>query len=467
MDSLVVTLGTFAALATFAIARFFHVKTHGACNCTHGLLLEYGPASLILIVVVYLTVRVMHLRSKRREELFLKSKQTELELSSANQTVSRLIEFNDLQLATMEMQSIGRRLYCESMLEMILLEKGDSHLGVPEFGMLAFTKPNGDMQGDLYGNHSKRLELISEDIEIRADSELAINEDLTNINTSSLEAENLNMEEYQQRFHPTVRKKVGEIRNFLTYRIPGSPGGALILFNFQHAPGKAEMLVLKAMVFSLGSLVSIQDQLEKREHIQLAAMAKLAELAESRDPETGAHLHRIAVYSKMISTELLDRGLHPDIIHKDFPDDIYHSSPLHDIGKVGITDDVLLKPGKLNEEEYERMKHHAVIGARVLDGQEFMEMARDIAHAHHEKWDGSGYPKGLAGEDIPLCARIVAVVDVYDALTSKRVYKDAFSHAKTKAIMEEGRGKHFDPELLDVFFSLEDRVDKIREAEKD
>lgn len=195
----------------------------------------------------------------------------------------------------------------------------------------------------------------------------------------------------------------------------------------------------------------------------------LAKLAESRDPETGAHLERIREYCRIVAEYLLDHGPYRDQIDGDYVQLVYLTSPLHDIGKVGIPDNVLLKPGPLTPEEFEVMKKHAEIGFDTLDSvvrarpdAEFLRMARDIAGSHHEKFDGSGYPQGKSGLDIPLCGRIVALADVYDALTTKRVYKPAFSHEKARSIIVEGRGKHFDPVIVDAFLANEERFAAIR-----
>lgn len=188
----------------------------------------------------------------------------------------------------------------------------------------------------------------------------------------------------------------------------------------------------------------------------------MAKLAETRDPETGLHLERIQSYCKLISEFLLKNSIYPEKVSRRFIDDIYATSPLHDIGKVGIPDHILLKPGRLDEQEFEIMKTHTTIGYDTLRSTidqnpkaNFLKMSAEIAKNHHEKWDGSGYPDGLKGQDIPLAARILAVADVYDALASKRVYKDAFSHEKTRAIIIEGKGSHFDPVLVDVFLDCQ------------
>jgi len=191
----------------------------------------------------------------------------------------------------------------------------------------------------------------------------------------------------------------------------------------------------------------------------------LARLADSRDPETGAHLERIRAYCKLLCEELRTSGSYVNELTDRSSDDIYRASPLHDIGKVGVPDAVLLKPGKLTPEEYEVMKTHCNIGAQALravathgsDGH-FLDMAIDIAQNHHEKWDGSGYPNRIKGNEIPLSARICAVADVFDALTTKRVYKPPFSLQKARSIILEGSGSHFDPVVVDAFERAFERV---------
>jgi len=200
----------------------------------------------------------------------------------------------------------------------------------------------------------------------------------------------------------------------------------------------------------------------------------LAKLAEYRDQDTGAHLERMREYCRLIAVELSRQEKFRGQMGANYVQLIHLTSPLHDIGKVGIPDRVLLKPGRLTEEEFEIMKQHAVIGSETLDSAaraypeaEFLRMARDLARSHHEKFDGSGYPDGLAGEDIPLCARIAALADVYDALTTKRVYKPAFSPEKSRDIILEGRGSHFDPDVVDAFLAVEDRFEEIRRQFQD
>jgi putative two-component system response regulator len=195
----------------------------------------------------------------------------------------------------------------------------------------------------------------------------------------------------------------------------------------------------------------------------------LAKLAESRDEDTGTHLERIREYSKVLATELMTWPKFENEVDSQFVELIYLTSPLHDIGKVGIPDNVLLKPGKLSPEEFDVMKRHTLIGGETLRASaqahpeaSFLKMALDIALKHHERWDGTGYPFGLKGEDIPLSARIVAVADVYDALTTKRVYKAAFTHEVAADIIYKSRGTHFDPDLVDAFENVEEKMRQIR-----
>lgn len=188
------------------------------------------------------------------------------------------------------------------------------------------------------------------------------------------------------------------------------------------------------------------------------AVFSLAQLADSRDPETGEHLLRLRTYSQILAEQLGREGPYVDEIDDRFLDDLYRASPLHDIGKVGISDAILLKPGRLTPSEFELMKLHVIVGAEALDkgmqhgtAGRFLRMAADVTRFHHERFDGTGYCAGLSGHEIPLAARIVALADVFDALTSKRVYKPAYSHQKAREIIEEGSGTHFDPAIVEAF----------------
>jgi putative two-component system response regulator len=201
-------------------------------------------------------------------------------------------------------------------------------------------------------------------------------------------------------------------------------------------------------------------------HLTIFALAKLA---ESRDPETGLHLERIREYSRILAQQLGNRTEFADEMSPAFVDMIYLTSPLHDIGKVGLPDFVLLKPARLSEREFSIMKQHTLIGAATLETAlqqyptvEYLKMARDIALSHHERYDGTGYPYGLKGEEIPLAARIVALADVYDALVSRRVYKPAFDAEIARSIIQSELGSHFDPRIVQAFLECEPLCQRVR-----
>jgi HD-GYP domain-containing protein (c-di-GMP phosphodiesterase class II) len=188
----------------------------------------------------------------------------------------------------------------------------------------------------------------------------------------------------------------------------------------------------------------------------------LAKLAESRDPDTGHHLERIALYSTRMAAALKRHSKFRRTVNTSFVRMIGISSALHDIGKVGVEDSILLKPGPLTPDERERVQEHTQFGAecirqiqRRIGDSSFLEMARQIAMYHHERWDGSGYPDGLQSTQIPLAARIVAIADVYDALSMRRVYKDPYPHDVCVEKIRREAGKHFDPELVEVFLQIE------------
>jgi len=198
------------------------------------------------------------------------------------------------------------------------------------------------------------------------------------------------------------------------------------------------------------------------------ALLTLAKLAESRDNATGQHLERMAAYSRRLA-EHLACGPYAGQIAEDFVDDLFKSSPLHDIGKVGIPDSILRKPGPLDEGERAVMRTHPKIGGDTLRkviekfrGNSFLTMGMEIAYHHHEHWSGGGYPHGLAGESIPLAARIVAVADAYDAITSERPYKASYEHGEAVRLIAVDRGRHFDPVVVDAFLACEGELTDIR-----
>jgi PAS domain S-box-containing protein len=233
----------------------------------------------------------------------------------------------------------------------------------------------------------------------------------------------------------------------------------IVNFNFEAVGVKGIVRdVTEKKLLEKNLLKSLEDVKEARAGIILG----LAKLAEYRDTDTGRHLERIREYSKVIAQKMSRVPEYCDYITSQYIEDIYQSSILHDIGKVGVPDAILLKKGKLTDEEYEKIKVHTLLGGQALSeitrqfkDQTFLTIAREIAYYHHEKWNGKGYPKQLKGEQIPLSARIIAIADVYDALTSKRCYKEAFPHTKAKKIILNEKGELFDPVVVDAFLAGE------------
>lgn len=220
----------------------------------------------------------------------------------------------------------------------------------------------------------------------------------------------------------------------------------------------------------------VQERTRELEAVKDVTIVALASLAETRDNETGNHIRRTQSYMRLLAVHLRHHPRFQAIFTPSFIDLAYKCSPLHDIGKVGIPDSILLKPGKLTPEEFEIMKTHTTLGREALLGAQgmlqgpsssFLTVAANIASCHHERWDGGGYPSGLAGDAIPYCARLMALADVYDALISERVYKPPLSHSISCDIIMQGKGTQFDPDMADAFWKLRHQFQAIAEEMAD
>jgi putative two-component system response regulator len=216
----------------------------------------------------------------------------------------------------------------------------------------------------------------------------------------------------------------------------------------------------------------VEERTNQLVTLQDAAMVAMGALAETRDPETGNHIRRTQYYVKALAIQLRDHDRFRGFLSSDVIDLLHKSAPLHDIGKVGVPDRILLKPGKLTPEEFSEIKKHPMLGYKaILEAEKmlnstqshFLELGRDIILHHHEKWDGTGYPYGLNGDDIPIPARLMTMADVYDALISKRVYKSSLSHEETTAIIVKDKEIMFDPNIVDAFLQIEGQFKEIAE----
>jgi putative two-component system response regulator len=218
----------------------------------------------------------------------------------------------------------------------------------------------------------------------------------------------------------------------------------------------------------------VQEQVKEIFESQMATIFAIAKLAESRDDDMGRHLERTQMICRAIAFKLSKQKEYSALITRNYVDNIYYACPLHDIGKVAIPDNILLKPGKHTPEEFEIMKTHAALGAetlcKVLDkypNNRLIKMGIAIAHYHHERWDGTGYPDGLVKDNIPLSARIMSVVDVYEAIRSKRCYKPSMPHKETCEIIVNGAGTQFDPNITVAFREIHEEINRIYESISD
>jgi PAS domain S-box-containing protein len=272
---------------------------------------------------------------------------------------------------------------------------------------------------------------------------------------------------------------VGKDLKGLQFRIRTREGEVLdVECNARSIGGKEHTVGMQMVIRDISKRKKLESELrssfENLRQARAATIMGLAKLAEFRDKGTGRHLERICRYTRILAKELAHKPAYRGYITPQYLDDISLSAILHDIGKVGVPDAILLKPDRLTSAEFEVVKNHCILGGNVLEaaesqvrGESFLTIGKQIAYHHHEKWDGSGYPAGLSGETIPLSTRIVALADVYDALTSRRSYKKAYSHEEAVAIIVREKGCHFDPDVVEAFLAHEKKFNEIRREMQD
>ncbi len=316
-----------------------------------------------------------------------------------------------------------------------------------------------DFEGILYRATPQGFRPVGSPIRLTADETHAFSVDAGDVTVSNYRDEGADLEAYQARFHPEVRRSVGEpIRNYVSYRVAGDRPGAIIAFNYPDRATRYEAQVLAALAVTLGTVWTLGSRVAQVEEAFVYLIGALARASEVNDEVTGDHIVRVSRYC-----EVLARAA-------GYPEGearvLAYSSQLHDVGKIHTPRELLRKPGPLTAAELALMQEHTLQGEKIIGSSPRLAMARRIAGAHHENWDGSGYPRGLRGEAIPREARLVKIVDVYDALRSPRPYKPALSHEQALEVFTVGDHRtrprqHFDPELLRVFRDIHEEFRRI------
>lgn len=332
----------------------------------------------------------------------------------------------------------------------------------PESIVLLLDVAGATSHGWIFQLQDGELVKFPDEIFVPADSVYALGRLGDEVFVSNWRESFESIERFQVIFHPDIARRVGKpIRNFVTCKISGENSGALLAFNYAGDATEYDGDVLRGLSVVIGSLVTLSAMVRETEQAFIYTIEALARACEAAEESTGDHIVRVNRYAGALAAHM---DLPPDFVEV-----ISYSAQMHDVGKIRIPTAILLKPGPLDEAEERIMRLHPEFGEQILGDSPRLRVAREIALTHHENWDGSGYPKSLRGEDIPLAGRIVKLADVYDALRSKRSYKRALTHAEACDVFLNGDERihprqHFDPRVLETFFRIEHLFERIYQS---
>ena len=375
-------------------------------------------------------------------------------LDSVTVQLGQLTAFLDRSLAEYDPLNFDLFENIELMFNELMVDDPEQQLSRPS-SILVIQQDGSELNGYLYQLREtgvfQDMEPISLNTEHYPFAKTSHHDEMICINWDESQ-ESLNS--FQQRFSPLIREKVGTIESYTIYQ---SGSTEVIGFFHHHNIDYYDGLVLESAAIISESLNRISQESLQIQDSFIYTLDALARASEANDEDTGTHIIRLNEYSRALAEEME--------MDEEFVRTIHYSAMMHDVGKIHIHPDILKKPGRLSEQEFDEMKAHPIYGARILGDSPRMAMAADIARYHHEKFNGGGYPHGIAGEKIPIAARIVTIADVYDALRQQRVYKPSFSHQKAFTIITEGDGRtlpeDFDPAVLAAFKSIHEKLDQI------